>query len=242
MICPDSKSECPDGQTCCVSQSGSYACCNAPMAVCCDDKIHCCPHEFKCAPNTSTCEKDDDHTQQHPLLELGSPPPVKNVQIHICPDSKHYCSTEQTCCRNSATEFGCCDYPNADCCQDNQHCCPSNMKCDVSKGGCVPPTKFSVKSRHIENPVAAVEARDRSGSMVCPDGTSVCNDGYTCCKRGDNYSCCPIFNAVCCSDEVHCCPSGFQCDGEYCVSQLHPLLSLIAAPTIRMEGSPKDVL
>jgi len=245
VICPDSKSECPDGQTCCVSQSSTYACCNAPLAVCCEDKVHCCPNGFRCAMNDK-CEKGD-HAQQHPLLELDPPPPVKSVENNVCPDKKNYCSSTETCCRAPKEEFGCCTQIRGVCCSDLEHCCPEGMKCDVPKQGCIPGTASVVKGRQIEDPVAASAAaveevgRSMSGSMVCPDGT-MCADGCTCCKRGDTYGCCPLFSAVCCSDEVHCCPSGFTCNGEYCESQLHPLLSLLAAPTIRMEGSPKDAL
>ena len=54
--------------------------------------------------------------------------------------------------------------------------------------------------------------KDSSGDIKCPDGGK-CPNGDTCCltATGD-YGCCPDPNAVCCSDEKHCCPQGYQCD------------------------------
>nr|CAB3250925.1 granulins-like [Phallusia mammillata] len=50
-------------------------------------------------------------------------------------------------------------------------------------------------------------------SVVCPGGTSMCPDGNTCCKLpSGQYGCCPVPNAVCCSDGVHCCPNGYTCN------------------------------
>ena len=49
-------------------------------------------------------------------------------------------------------------------------------------------------------------------SVVCPDGVSECPDGNTCCKLASGqYGCCPLPKAVCCSDQVHCCPTGYEC-------------------------------
>jgi hypothetical protein len=37
--------------------------------------------------------------------------------------------------------------------------------------------------------------------------------GTTCCQlsTGD-WGCCPLENAVCCEDHLHCCPQGYTCD------------------------------
>ena len=49
-------------------------------------------------------------------------------------------------------------------------------------------------------------------NTVCPDG-SQCLDYETCCPvSGGGYGCCPMPQAVCCSDLKHCCPSGYRCD------------------------------
>ena len=46
----------------------------------------------------------------------------------------------------------------------------------------------------------------------CPDGRSSCPSGDTCCLLSSNgYGCCPLTNAVCCNDGVHCCPEDYSC-------------------------------
>lgn len=53
-------------------------------------------------------------------------------------------------------------------------------------------------------------------SVQCPDGQSSCPDGETCCElESGQYGCCPIPNAVCCNDHLHCCPTGYTCDVEH---------------------------
>ena len=52
-----------------------------------------------------------------------------------------------------------------------------------------------------------------SKGVLCPDKHSQCADGATCCGLLDgHYGCCPLPNAVCCSDHLHCCPSATRCD------------------------------
>jgi len=49
-------------------------------------------------------------------------------------------------------------------------------------------------------------------NVECPDGQSQCPDGSTCCKLSSGeWGCCPLPNAFCCSDGVHCCPNGYSC-------------------------------
>lgn len=57
------------------------------------------------------------------------------------------------------------------------------------------------------------EASQTSESIVCPNGISKCPVDHTCCKLGDEWGCCPFARATCCSDNVHCCPQGYSCDG-----------------------------
>merc|ERR1712142_926893 len=52
---------------------------------------------------------------------------------------------------------------------------------------------------------------------------SSCPDGTTCCRLpGGTWGCCPMANAVCCKDHLHCCPSGTKCDTEHgrCTSKV----------------------
>ena len=64
--------------------------------------------------------------------------------------------------------------------------------------------------------VPALEAEDEKdtnkGPVECNDG-SRCPFGNTCCEMPNyKYGCCPMHNAICCSDGVHCCPEGTHCD------------------------------
>jgi len=57
-------------------------------------------------------------------------------------------------------------------------------------------------------------------TVACQDGTS-CPNGNTCCAKVDGgYGCCPLSDAVCCEDKIHCCPQGSQCDvsGGECIT------------------------
>ncbi|NWY07833.1 GRN protein, partial [Nothoprocta ornata] len=129
--------------------------------------------------------------------------------------------------------------PQAACCPDKVHCCPRATVCDLAHGRCLAPagphplaTKFPARKRQAQPwlPVAL-------GRVTCPDGRSACPDGATCCPLpSGRYGCCPLQNAVCCSDHLHCCPQGTACDLERakCSSvpgPAAPLARLAAAPT-----------
>ncbi|CAF4816775.1 unnamed protein product, partial [Rotaria sp. Silwood1] len=79
---------------------------------------------------------------------------------------------------------------------DNVHCCPSGYTCDVEHSRCE-------------------KGFGNSDDVLCPDGEMLCSDGETCCQlqRG-SYACCPLPDAVCCSDYSHCCPHGYKCNIE----------------------------
>ena len=50
-------------------------------------------------------------------------------------------------------------------------------------------------------------------NTVCPDG-SFCPGAETCCiLASGKYGCCPISNATCCPDKLHCCPGVYTCNG-----------------------------
>ncbi|GFN86806.1 granulin-like protein, partial [Plakobranchus ocellatus] len=93
------------------------------------------------------------------------------------------------------------------CCSDKEHCCPAGYTCDVGAGTCNKGsdsltwlTKMSSKSSPVETDVTCLDQ-------------SVCPSGNTCCENQQGgYGCCPLPNAVCCSDKEHCCPAGYTCD------------------------------
>ena len=122
----------------------------------------------------------------------------------VCPDGTSVCPTDNTCCKLSTGEWGCCPYPKAVCCSDGEHCCPNGYTCDVSAGTC---TKKDEKVPFF------AKVQPKQPNIVCPDGTSTCPADNTCCKLiTGEWGCCPLPNAVCCSDHEHCCPEGYTCD------------------------------
>ena len=92
------------------------------------------------------------------------------------------------------------------CCDDHVHCCPHGSKCDNVSEKCVSEAESIPWS-------TKVDADLRKLSYVKCDSTHECASGQTCCKLSSGeWGCCPIPDAVCCSDHSHCCPSGTTCD------------------------------
>ncbi|VDO21607.1 unnamed protein product [Brugia timori] len=60
----------------------------------------------------------------------------------------------------------------------------------------------------------AIAASDKALiTHSCPGGKSVCPDSATCCLINEGiYGCCPMMDAVCCNDLIHCCPPATKCD------------------------------
>ncbi|XP_037076541.1 progranulin-like [Pollicipes pollicipes] len=118
---------------------------------------------------------------------------VASVEADRCPNGD-MCEGDTTCCATDSHQlpFRCCPYVDAVCCSDRQHCCRKGYSCDPSGDRCV---------------------RVSADPVLCPDGESRCPAGATCCLMSDQrWGCCPLRDAVCCSDRVHCCPRGTQCD------------------------------
>ncbi|XP_061185985.1 multiple epidermal growth factor-like domains protein 6 isoform X4 [Saccostrea echinata] len=207
VVCPDGQHECKTDQTCCKLSSGSYGCCPVPNAVCCSDGKHCCAEGTTCEVSSGKCKRGSslvmDWFEKQPALLR-----FENV---VCPDGQHECRTGQTCCKLSSGSYGCCPIPNAVCCSDGKHCCPQNTQCQVSSGKCI--RGDSLELHWIEKVPAARYPQGETSSVMCPDGASECKDGQTCCLLASGkYGCCPIQDAVCCSDHIHCCPQGTTCD------------------------------
>lgn len=208
VICPDGLHMCQDGQTCCKNDNG-YACCPFNNAVCCSDEIHCCPENTKCNLAKSKCDGSDGIMEM--LLkekavirptEILSVPGLKNVQ---CPDKQSSCLDGQTCCLLPSGQYGCCPLPQAVCCDDHIHCCPKGTTCLVSKGQCQRGQFYT--DWFTKSPAISVR------NVPCPGGTTSCPDGNTCCQMlSGEYGCCPLPEAVCCTDHVHCCPKDYTCD------------------------------
>ena len=74
-------------------------------------------------------------------------------------------------------------------------------------------TSTKMRSFFFFSVVALALAEYCAGSVPCPGGTSVCPSGNTCCMTASGqFGCCPLVDAVCCSDHTHCCPNDYTCD------------------------------
>ncbi|XP_016088172.1 granulins-like isoform X2 [Sinocyclocheilus grahami] len=202
---------CPDGTTCCKTKEGGWACCPLPEAVCCDDFIHCCPHGKKCNVAAGTCE--DPSCSGVPWVEQVPVQPIisqdKQTSDVPCNDTAA-CPDGTTCCKTKEGGWACCPLPEAVCCDDFVHCCPNGTTCNVAAGSCDEP---SGSKPWFEKLPALPRAGQKSPGNVNCDSSHVCPDSNTCCKNIDgDWGCCPLPEAVCCTDGEHCCPANYECD------------------------------
>jgi hypothetical protein len=170
------------------------------QAACCQDKLHCCPGGTHCNLTSGYCEKKN---QVYPvrLTSLIKKPKVDSI---ICPDQKSACPDGSTCCQLVSGDYGCCPMPDATCCSDHIHCCPQGYTCDIQSGSC---NKGAITLPWVKKTRPKVHVTD----ITCQDQSS-CPDNNTCCQLNTGrYMCCPLPNASCCFDRIHCCPGGYKC-------------------------------
>ncbi|XP_030321951.1 progranulin [Calypte anna] len=211
--CPDGRSACPEGATCCHLPSEQYGCCPLQNAVCCSDGQHCCPQGTACDLEHSTC------------TSTGTPTPLPKAGDVKC-DDQTSCPDGSTCCRLSTGAWGCCPLEQAVCCPDHVHCCPQGYICDPAGGSCL-------QQGGGRRPwLRKIPAVTRGGDVKCDEKMS-CPQGSTCCQLSSGaWGCCPLEQATCCRDHLHCCPRGYTCnlaEGS-CEKLLTPTLLLPAPP------------
>ncbi|XP_038836863.1 progranulin-like isoform X2 [Salvelinus namaycush] len=227
----DELTACSDGTTCCKTQEGGWACCPLPQAVCCSDLVHCCPHGKKCNQAAQTCDDPSGSASEPWLKKVPAVPREGKLPGDVTCDPTHVCPDNTTCCKTASGDWACCPLPEAVCCEDHEHCCPHGTTCDLAgltcdgPSGSEPmvgkvPALTTLASDHEE------AATDQQGvqmdDMELPteddkdipcDESTACSDGTTCCKTQEGgWACCPLPQAVCCSDLVHCCPHGKKCN------------------------------
>ncbi|GFY68077.1 granulin [Trichonephila inaurata madagascariensis] len=168
-----------------------------------------------------------------------------------------FCKPHETCCPAEDPEgWRCCPFIESVCCADKIHCCPKHSVCDLESGVCFPeetpsqeeeaPSQVEeVSSQDLEKRVGAFEESesdlaeeaefDVDATRRCDKG-SYCPDESTCCEvLHGGYGCCPLPNAVCCPDKIHCCYSGEHCDASshYCIRKR----PITRAPAELIEGN-----
>ncbi|XP_057572879.1 progranulin isoform X2 [Hippopotamus amphibius kiboko] len=204
VLCPDAQSQCPDGSTCCELPSGKYGCCPIPHAICCADHLHCCPQDTVCDLIQSKCLSEKNVT------DLLTKLPAHTVQEVKC-DMEVSCPDDYTCCRLQSGAWGCCPFAEAVCCEDHVHCCPSGFRCDTEKSTCEQGAYSVPWLKKVPAHVSLPDPRAMENDVPC-DNTTSCPSYNTCCRLpSGEWGCCPIPEAVCCSDHQHCCPQGYTC-------------------------------
>ncbi|KAL0984194.1 hypothetical protein UPYG_G00138350 [Umbra pygmaea] len=222
LVCPDG-GLCEGGNTCCQTSNGEYGCCPLPNAECCSDHVHCCYEGTVCDLALAHCLNRSvslPWVRRVPAKQPIRLLIVEGVKAVICPDGVAECPDDSTCCELPDGSWGCCPLPKAVCCEDKMHCCPADTTCDLIHSKCLSntletfPLTMKVPARRRQTVVGRQ-------AVTCPGGESTCPDGCTCCllTSGD-YGCCPYQEAVCCSDQLHCCPGNTTCDLEHelCIS------------------------
>ncbi|CAN9505027.1 unnamed protein product [Ophioblennius macclurei] len=193
----DDTTACPDGSTCCKDKEGQWGCCPLPKAVCCSDGVHCCPNGQTCNLAEQTC---DSGLNSAPWLSK-----VAAIRRTVVPcDDTTACPDGSTCCKDKEGQWGCCPLPKAVCCSDGVHCCPNGQTCNLPAQTC----DSGLNSAPWLEKVAAI----RRTVVQCDDHLTTCPDGSTCCRmKSGRFGCCPVPQAVCCSDQDYCCPQGYTC-------------------------------
>ncbi|XP_036801770.1 progranulin [Oncorhynchus mykiss] len=211
VTCPGGKSLCPDGTTCCLLASGDFGCCPYPEAVCCFDKLHCCPGNTTCDLEHEMCTSPNTQTP----LAKKIPAIPNDVNAVPCNDSVA-CADGSTCCKSLDGEWVCCPLPKAVCCDDHLHCCPHGTICNLAESTCDDPSSGSALVPMLDKvPAFSYVSEEKPlPNTKCDESTS-CPGQSTCCETTTgNWACCPLPNAMCCNDHLHCCPHGTVCNLE----------------------------
>jgi hypothetical protein len=195
VVCPDKISACPDGTTCCPLGEGTYGCCPIPNAVCCKDQRHCCPHDSVCDTAEGQC------TQR-----LTG----RRLPLHKKTPARRLYSDESDSVEDDIPVVW---KPNSEATEDSMklHSPRQNAALSGDDDSVQMESQFP---RQNASPRRQIFRETSSNKDVeCSDGKSKCPSGTTCCALdGGLFGCCPIPNAVCCEDHLHCCPQGTHCD------------------------------
>ncbi|CAL8304108.1 unnamed protein product [Merluccius merluccius] len=172
--------------------------------------VFCSDGESECPEETTCCENSDGSWGCCPIPEQppGTEPMMAKVAAFTSPPTTTTpMATAQRPAYTSREEGT--SEQEAVCCFDGEHCCPTNYKCDESRRTCY---KGEVAIPWYTK-VPAVEGGSVDLDSVPCDRENRCPVHFTCCQLSSGqWGCCPLYEAVCCPDQEHCCPWGYSCN------------------------------
>ncbi|XP_036794568.1 progranulin isoform X4 [Oncorhynchus mykiss] len=212
----DAHTSCPKDATCCFMKSTQkWGCCPLPQAVCCADGEHCCPKDYICDMSKTSCSKGGVVIPWYNKLAAEPDDSALTAPLSVKCDTQNRCPEGSSCCQFSTGQWGCCPLRKvcvcAVCCADEEHCCPQGYSCNMGSGTCQKLMFLQFQTVPLTR-VSAPEPPTPQETEIHCGGPFVCNNEETCCKvSATTWACCPVPNAVCCSDMKHCCTTGYTC-------------------------------
>ncbi|XP_078124936.1 granulin a isoform X1 [Sander vitreus] len=261
-ICPD-QSRCPPEYSC-LRALTRFGCCPLAQGVPCSDGKHCCPESHQCSADSRSCIKKElvstvlcsdgvsecpDETTCCATSEgkWGCCPMPKAVccedKTHCCPEGS-ICDVEHSKCISSSTKKQTpmwaklparirADWEN----QKGEQSTAETVVDSGSEKNPEVPTVITVPP--LEKEVLSVTKAAAGNDVPCND-TAACPDNTTCCKTKEgSWACCPLPEAVCCEDLIHCCPKGKKCNlaAQTCEDDTCSVPWLEKVPTIPRQGA-----
>uniref|UniRef100_A0A3B5ML31 Granulin a n=1 Tax=Xiphophorus couchianus TaxID=32473 RepID=A0A3B5ML31_9TELE len=169
-------------------------------AVQCSDGVSECPDETTC------CETPEGKWGCCPMPKAV----CCNDKNHCCPEGTT-CNIEQMKCISTSTKK---ELPMWAKFPARQRAAWENQNADEEEAekSTEAATANQLSPLKEEVTVSSVAKADGVYNVACNE-TAACPDGTTCCKTKEGgWACCPLTEAVCCEDFIHCCPKGKTCN------------------------------
>ncbi|XP_020508364.3 granulin a [Labrus bergylta] len=265
-ICPD-QSRCP-AEFSCLRALTKFGCCPLAQGVPCSDGKHCCPEGHQCSVDCRSCIKKEfvttvmcgDKVTECPdgttCCESsdggwGCCPLPKAVccsdKIHCCPEG-NTCDVEQSKCISSSTnkvspmwaKFPArirAEWENQ---KEGEQVTAETVHNDPASGKTPEATTVNTFPSTKKEVSLSTFTQAAAGNDVPCNSTASCPDGSTCCKTKEGgWACCPLPEAVCCEDFIHCCPKGKKCNvaAGTCDDGTCSVPMVKKAPTIPRQGA-----
>ncbi|XP_077552826.1 progranulin-like [Haemaphysalis longicornis] len=164
-------------------QSGRYSCCTMSNAVCCTPRNSCCPEHYVCDPASNLCAPE---SLRHKLIPTAPTSTTTHTTTTTTTTQTTTTTIQETTTTTQVT------------------------------------TTTTAPSTAAEKSLRDTAGISKEMVQKCPAGDVYCfRANNTCCRMRvssqaknaaeTTFGCCPDENAVCCSDQVNCCPAGFAC-------------------------------